>query len=120
MRCGLIISFALLMLLSGCGRQHQAETAVKDFIDDNAVAKINIIHIGKLDSTVNVTDSLMGVMRKRVEASPNWKNGIEYAPYKFGQKQPLYYVRVRYSENSDTLSGAFYLSPDLKKVAGFI
>lgn len=120
MRRSFVICLGILALLSGCGRQHKAETTVEDFVEANAVGDVKILHIGRLDSTVNVTDSLMQVMRDRVEKSPNWKNGISYAPYQRSAKKPLYYVPVKYVEKNDTLTGAFYLSGDLKTVAGFI
>lgn len=120
MRRSFVICLGILALLSGCGRQHKAESTVKDFVKANSTADVEVLHLGKLDSTVNVTDSLMGVMRQKAESSRNWKNGIVYAPYQRSKKQPLYYVPARYVVGSDTITGAFYLSSDLQKVAGFI
>ncbi len=120
MQRSFVICLGFLVLLSGCGRQHRAESTVKDFVEANATVDVEVLHFGRLDSTVNVTDSLMGVMRQRVEKSRNWKNGIVYAPYQRSAKRPLYYVPTKYVEGSDTITGAFYLSSDLEKVAGFI
>lgn len=120
MRRSVVICLGILALLSGCGRQHKAESTVNDFVEANSAVEVKVLHFGRLDSTVNVTDSLMGVMRQRAESSRNWKNGIVFAPYKQDPKRPLYYVPASYVEGGDTITGAFYLSSDLKKVAGFI
>lgn len=115
-----IASLSALMLLASCGRQHKAEATVKDFISINANADYDIQHIGSLDSTTYVTDSMMNVMHKAAEANGNWKKGIKYASYKQNNRRPLYFLRVNYIINKDTLSGTFYMPSELDKVAGFI
>ena len=64
----IIFIFAVLMFC-GCGRQYKAEAVVKEFLDNNLQADAYTVSFQEIDSTKNVTDSVVDVMR--LEAGKN-------------------------------------------------
>ena len=105
------------MLLSvSCGRQHAAEQTVKAFVEENMNDGIEISHrdFADLGTTRLVSDSLIQLMRHR--GADLFKPGISYPKAPEGE---LYYLRMRYVHEGDTLQNTFYLNQELTEVVAF-
>ena len=105
------------MLLSvSCGRQHDAEQTVKAFIEANMQDGIEISdrNFADLGTTSLISDSLIEQMRQR--GAELYKQGITYPKAPDGE---LYYLRMRYVHDKDTLQNTFYLNQELTEVVAF-
>lgn len=105
------------MLLSvSCGRQHDAEQTVKAFIEANMQEGIQISDrdFADLGTTRLISDSLIALMRQR--GADLFKQGITYSKAPDGE---LYYLRMRYVHDKDTLQNTFYLNQELTEVVAF-
>ena len=105
------------MLLSvSCGRQHDAEQTVKAFIEANMQDGIEISdrNFADLGTTRLISDSLIDQMRQR--GAELYKQGITYPKAPDGE---LYYLRMRYVHDGDTLQNTFYLNQELTEVVAF-
>ena len=105
------------MLLSvSCGRQHDAEQTVKAFVEENMQDGIQISDrdFADLGTTQLISDSLIQLMRQR--GAELYKQGIAYSKAPDGA---LYYLRMRYVHNKDTLQNTFYLNQELTEVVAF-
>ena len=107
---------SVMLLLASCGKQYQAEKTVEKFVDANAEApeKIQKRDFADLGTTRHISDSLVRVMRKR--GADYYKRGISYAESPSGD---LYYLRMRYVHEGDTLQNTFYLNQELTEVIAF-
>ena len=105
------------MLLSvSCGRQHEAEQTVKAFIEANMQDDVEISDrdFADLGTTSLISDSLIEQMRQR--GAELYKQGITYPKAPDGE---LYYLRMRYVHDKDTLQNTFYLNQELTEVVAF-
>ena len=105
------------MLLSvSCGRQHDAEQTVKAFIEANMQDGVQISDrdFADLGTTRLISDSLIELMRHR--GAELYKQGITYTKAPEGE---LYYLRMRYVHDGDTLQNTFYLNQELTEVVAF-
>ena len=105
------------MLLSvSCGRQHDAEQTVKAFVEANMQGGVQISDrdFADLGTTRLISDSLIGLMRQR--GADLYKQGITYPKTLEGE---LYYLRMSYVHEGDTLYNTFYLNQDLTEVVAF-
>ena len=105
------------MLLSvSCGRQHDAELTVKAFVEENMQDGIQISDrdFADLGTTQLISDSLIQLMRQR--GADLYKQGIAYSKAPDGA---LYYLRMRYVHDKDTLQNTFYLNQELTEVVAF-
>ena len=105
------------MLLSvSCGRQHDAEQTVKAFIEANMQDDVEISDrdFADLGTTSLISDSLIDQMRQR--GAELYKQGITYPKAPDGE---LYYLRMRYVHDGDTLQNTFYLNQELTEVVAF-
>ena len=105
------------MLLSvSCGRQHDAEQTVKAFIEANMQDDVEISDrdFADLGTTSLISDSLIEQMRQR--GAELYKQGITYPKAPDGE---LYYLRMRYVHDKDTLQNTFYLNQELTEVVAF-
>ena len=105
------------MLLSvSCGRQHDAEQTVKAFIEANMQddGEISDRDFADLGTTSLISDSLIEQMRQR--GAELYKQGITYPKAPDGE---LYYLRMRYVHDKDTLQNTFYLNQELTEVVAF-
>lgn len=59
----IIIICSITLVAVSCGKQHKAESAVKDFLDQNMTTANYSISFNKIDSTRNLTDSMIIVMK---------------------------------------------------------
>ena len=105
------------MLLSvSCGRQHDAEQTEKAFVEENMQDGIQISDrdFADLGTTQLISDSLIQLMRQR--GADLYKQGIAYSKAPDGA---LYYLRMRYVHDKDTLQNTFYLNQELTEVVAF-
>ena len=105
-----------LLLLASCGKQYHAEQTVEDFVDANMEQpeKITKRDFADLGTTRHINDSLISVMRQR--GAEHYKKGISYPDVPQGD---LYYLRMRYVHEGDTLQNTFYLNEELTEVVAF-
>jgi len=105
-----------MLLFVSCGRQHDAEQTVKAFVDENmeVASEISNRDFADLGSTRHISDSLIQVMRQRGAAL--FKKGITYPEPPDGE---LFYLRMSYVHQGDTLQNTFYLNPELTEVVAF-
>ena len=111
-----IIIGAALLLFASCGRQQQAKSIVKDFMEDNVAdySKVSYLDFCDVDSTRIISDSLLQVMRQH--APSHFNHDIHYQP-RLGKT--LFLMRVRYTLEGDTCSATFYLDASLSGVVAF-
>ena len=116
MRLRAYIIIGTVLLLASCGKQYQAEKTVKAFVEANAEApeKMTKRDFADLGTTRHINDSLMDVMRGR--GAELFKKDISYPDKPQGD---LYYLRMRYVHEGDTLQNTFYLDQELKEVVAF-
>jgi hypothetical protein len=115
-RAYIIIGVSALLLFASCGQQHKAESLVSNFVAENIEdpSAISGKDFAELGTTRHLSDSLIKVMRQRGAA--NFKKGISYGKIPSGD---LYYLRMSYISNGDTLQNTFYLDSDLSEVVAF-
>ena len=117
-RAYLIISVISMMLLTvSCGKQYHAEKAVKAFVEANAknpetMTKRDFADVG---TTRHISDSLISVMRQR--GAELFKKDISYP--EIAPEGDLYYLRMKYIHDGDTLQNTFYLNQELTEVVAF-
>ena len=114
-RAYLIIG-VMMLLLASCGKQYEAEQTVKDFVEANIddADKVSGRDFADLGTTRHINDSLINVMRLR--GADHYKQGIAYPDVPDGD---LYYLRMRYVYDGDTLQNTFYLNQELTEVVAF-
>jgi len=116
-RISIIIGVMLPLLFASCGQQKEAEQLIEEFIDLNALtpAKIENRTFQKMDSTKNISDSLVIAMQER--SHELFKESIEY-PIKTSGRM-LYFIRMNYTYEGDTLSQTFYIDESFKDIVAF-
>ena len=104
------------LLFASCGKQHTAEQTVKAFVAENMKegVKTSGMDFADLGTTRHITDSLIAKMRKN--GAELFKSGIKYGQAPTGD---IYYLRMRYLHEGDTLQNTFYLDSELKEVIAF-
>ena len=108
-RIYIIIGVALLLFAS-CGQQHEAQSVVKDFVEQNISSSVSYVDFADLDSTRAIGDSLIQVLRSR---------GAKGASYQQPDGHTLMLIRAKYVKDHDTLSSTFYLNPALTGVVAY-
>ena len=104
------------LLLASCGKQYTAEQTVKAFVAENMKEEVNasVIDFADLGTTRHINDSLIAKMRKN--GAELYKSGIKYGEAPSGD---IYYLRMKYLQEGDTLQNTFYLDSELKEVVAF-
>ena len=105
-----------VLLVASCGKQHTAEQTVKNFVAENMKEGVETkrIGFGDLGTTRHISDSLVAEMRKKGDEL--YKSGIKYGNVPAGE---VYYLRMKYLHEGDTLQNTFYLDSELKEVIAF-
>ena len=115
-----IINMATLCLgvlfVASCGKQHTAEQTVKHFVEENLKEGVETkrLDFADLGSTRHINDSLVEKMRHN--GSELFKSDIQYGKASEGE---IYYLRMKYLHDGDTLQTTFYLDSELKEVIAF-
>ena len=116
-RAYIIISLCLGGLrLASCGKQYTAEQTVKDFVAQNMKEGVETkrLDFGDLGTSRHIKDSLVAQMRKN--GFKLFKSNINYGKVPAGE---VYYLRMKYLHQGDTLQNTFYLDQELKEVIAF-
>ena len=115
-RVYIIIGMSALLLFASCGQQHKAESLAKDFVAENMdnPSAIRGKDFADLGTTRHISDSLITIMRQR--GASGYKKGISYGKMPTGD---LYYLRMSYISNGDTLQNTFYFDSELSEVVAF-
>ena len=115
-RAYIIIGISALLLFASCGQQHKAESLAKDFVAENMEdpSAISGKDFADLGTTRHISDSLITVMRQR--GASGYKKDITYGKIPTGD---LYYLRMSYINNGDTLQNTFYFDAELTEVVAF-
>jgi hypothetical protein len=118
-RAYIIIGIFGLLLLASCGKQYQAKSLVKDYVKTYAVNPdgIDITSFSTLDSTKVIGDSLIQVMRQRAKDDTMFKNDLQFTAEKKGNT--LLYIRMRYGNDSLSMSKTFYFDADMTGIVAF-
>ena len=104
------------LLFASCGKQYTAEQTVKAFVAENMKegVKTNGMDFADLGTTRHINDSLIAKMRKN--GAELFKSGIKYSQAPTGD---IYYLRMKYLHEGDTLQNTFYLDSELEEVVAF-
>ena len=118
-RAYIIVGIFGLLLLASCGKQYQAKSLVKDYVKTYAVNPdgIDITSFSTLDSTKVIGDSLIQVMRQRAKDDTMFKNNLQFTAEKKGNT--LLYIRMRYGNDSISMSKTFYFDADMTGIVAF-
>ncbi len=110
----IIICVAAVCLFSACGDRHTAISLAEDFIEANAAQPEQIADrdFGKLGTTRLLSDSTVERMRRQTSAL--YKSGIVYPAYQQGDT--LFFIRMNFTTQGDTLSQTFYFDSKLEHV----
>ena len=105
-----------MLLFASCGQQYHAEKTVEAFVEANMEQPNQINHRDYADvgTTRHINDSLITMMRER--GAELFKKNITYGETPEGD---LFYLRMRYVHNGDTLQNTFYLNQELTEVVAF-
>lgn len=110
-----IVICSITLVAVSCGKQHKAESTVKDFLNQNMTATDYSISFNKIDSTKNLTDSMIIVMKNNAKKNSLFKKDIEYGT---GNK-PYIFTKTKIYDGKDTVPYTFYLDNTLKNVVSF-
>ena len=104
------------LLFASCGKQYTAEQTVKDFVAENMQDGVETsgVDFADLGTTRHINDTLVAKMRKN--GAPLFKSGVQYTQAPAGD---LFYLRMRYLYQGDTLQNTFYLDSTLTQVVAF-
>ncbi|MBQ9671457.1 MAG: hypothetical protein IJV34_01215 [Prevotella sp.] len=113
----LITIASVALLTASCTRQYKAERLAADFIERNALhpEEMSDRDFKSLDSTKHITDSIILSMQAR--GGEQFQQNIDY-PVKTAGRM-LYYLRMSYVHDGDTLQNTFYLDEELQNVVSF-
>ena len=105
-----------VLFVASCGKQYTAEQTVKDFVAENMKEGVDTkrLDFGDLATTRHINDSLVAKMRKT--GAELYKSDITYGNVPSGE---VYYLRMKYLHEGDTLQNTFYLDSELKEVVAF-
>ena len=105
-----------MLVLASCGPQHQAESAVEEFLQNNIAdnSTLQISNYGDLDSTRYLNDSTISALQAQEEKSPIYNKGIKYADRK--ETQMLMFIRVTYNVNGKEHHDTYYLNKEMTEV----
>ncbi len=108
--------FASVLLFASCGQQYKAEQKVKAFVEENmeVVQEITDRDFADIGTTRHISDSLIDIMRHR--GALLFRKQISYGTKPSGD---LYYLRMSYIHNGDTLQNTFYLDQELQEIVAF-
>ena len=105
----IIIGVAMLLFAS-CGRQQQAKSVVKEFMEKQLHKDVSYIDFSSVDSTHALSDSMILVLQQR------GPKGLQYRERKGAT---LLHIRAKYQQESDTCSITFYLDSEAQGVVAF-
>jgi len=115
-----IIMCSVVLLLASCGRQHNAESTVKDFMEQNLKepSTLDDINFNDIDSTRYLNDSVVTVMRQTAKSvATQYKSDIQYGSEPIGKS--LITARVDYTVGGKSYTDTYYLDKELTRIVAF-
>ena len=105
-----------MLLPASCGQQHDAESIVEDFMNEQLLdAKgLKDVEFQKLDSTRIVNDSVIKHLRNRFKENTRYRKNLVFGNPEQGRM--LKYIRVNYTLNGDSCSDTYYLNAAITHV----
>lgn len=101
----------------GCGYKYKVESSVKDFLDKNVSITEYNISFEDIDSTRNLTDSMITVMKEKAKDNNFFKKNIVYGTNNYSNV--YIYTKAKIYVGSDTIPYTFYLNKTLMNVIAF-
>lgn len=99
------------IVLAACGKQHKAESVVRDFLNENLKYEEYSVDFSNLGTTRNITDSVMTVMTTNARRNKSYRSGMKLGD---GMRHDtLVYIKGIIVHGEDTLTHTFYLNPDI-------
>ena len=104
---------SLVLLLTSCGQQHEAEALVEDFMDKNMKdeVSINARRCTDFDSTFVLTNDVIEKMGYADKMSIKYADG--------NPTRKLFITRVKYYVDTLECSDTYYLNADLTHIVAF-
>ena len=115
-RAYIMIGILAVLLLTGCGQQHQAKSLVKDFVKEHAIEELHITDFSDLDSTKVISDSVFLAMQQNAAKDPLFKD-VDFSDLK--ASSPLLFIRMRYQKDTLELYKTFYFDKNLSAIIAF-
>lgn len=115
-----IIMCSVVLLLASCGQQHNAESTVKDFMEQNLKepSSLDDINFNDIDSTRYLNDSVVTVMRQTAKSvATQYKSDIRYGSEPIGKS--LITARIDYTVGGKSYTDTYYLDKELTRVVAF-
>ncbi len=117
----IIICAALVLSFASCGRRHNAEQTVKQFMESNMKEPSSLaeLHFEGMDSTHHITDSVVGALRQTAKTSaPQYKACITYATDK--ASATTMFIKATYKSGGKSYADTYYLNDGLDHVVAFM
>ncbi len=117
----IIICAAIALPFASCGRQHNAEKTVKDFMETNLnePASLEQLHFEGMDSTRHITDSAVNALRQTAKTvAKQYRSNISYGTDKAGAS--TVFIRASYKNNGKQYADTYYLDSELNTVVAFM
>ena len=111
-----IILFICSLVFVACGDGGKATSVIGDFLKANLADSEYSTKVLAMDSTKNLSDSIITSMRNEAASDKFFKKNIQWGNHNGGK---LVYVRLRILQLNDTLVRTFYLDPEMKSVVAF-
>lgn len=111
---------AVVLLSVSCGKQHDAENLVEDFMENNITeaSSITDMDFNDIDSTTHINDSIVTVMRTWAKTNAKqYRQDIDYPSTKAGSC--LIMVRVTYKIKEKQYQDTYYLDQRLTNIVAF-
>ncbi len=100
-----------MLLFVSCGRQQQAKSAVKDFMEGQLHrTDVSYMEFSDVDSTHTFSDSMITVLRQR---------GAKDVEYQQREGRTLLHIRAKYLQGQDTCSTTFYLDKEATGIVAY-
>jgi len=106
-----------VMLIASCSKRQKAQEVVEQFLDQNLVNTEYTVNITRVDSTRNISDSIIHIMRQQAQQDRAFKKGIKYRE-KNG-KESLMLARIALIQGTDTTSKTFYMDKEFTGIIAF-
>lgn len=106
-----------VFLVTSCGKQHKAESVVKDFLDKNMTTSDYSISFNEIDSTRHLTDSMINVMKSNARKYNLFKKEIAYDIST--NDKPYMFMRTKICSGKDTVAYTFYIDKTLQNIIAF-
>ncbi|MBR5697271.1 MAG: hypothetical protein IKX44_01435 [Prevotella sp.] len=119
MKVAIAALLVAVMAFSSCNKEKTtSQKLVKEFLTENLVSEdFKVMDYSDLSSTKLVTDSMCQMMRAKMANNELFKSDMRYA--KGPKPNKMYFIRVKYRVDKDTIFQTFYLDEQQTRVVAF-